>query len=178
MVKKYGNDFVFVSTIKIPEERIKLGYKYLDDEYNFVLKAYESKEKYDEALKLGLDSNIVIMGTTSDEYIEERLKQDKLTFRYCERIFFDGIKTIFDREKIEFIKQKHVKYRKNKKLYMLCASAYGSENFKKINAYKNKMYKWGYFPETKEYDIDKLINEKEQNNPIKILWVGSKTFIK
>ena len=32
-----------------------------------------------------------------------------------------------------------------------------------------KCYKWGYFPETKRYDVDNLISDKEKN---KLLWCG------
>lgn len=172
MEKRYGKDFTFVSTIKIPEERIKLGYKNLDDDFKFVLKAYENKEKYSEAVRLGLESDIVIMGTASDEYIEERLRQDKLTFRYCERTLRDGIKTIFNKEKREKNITRHVKYKKNKNTYALCASAYGKDDFDKMGIYKDKVYKWGYFPEMKTYDIDELISKKEDNSPITILWVA------
>lgn len=172
MVKRYGNDFKFVSTIKIPEERLNLGYKNLDNKYDFIVRAYENKKEYDRALKLAIDSDIVIMGSTSDEYIEERLKQDKITFRYCERIFFDGIRTWANTDKRNMIKQKHLKYRENKNLYMLCASAYGTNDFLKIGAYKNKTFKWGYFPETINHNTDKLMLKKSQNNPITIVWVG------
>ena len=83
MYKKYGEDFKFVSMEKINQERISLGYKDMDNDYPFVLKAYESKEKYNEATKLAVDSDIVIAGSTpTDDYIKERLKQDKITFRY------------------------------------------------------------------------------------------------
>ena len=38
--------------------------------------------------------------------------------------------------------------------------------------YKNKMYKWSYFLETNHYDIDKLIEEKEKNEKMEIVWVA------
>lgn len=172
MVSKYGNDFKFVATIKITEERLKLGFKNLDDKYDFVVKAYESKEEYDKALKLAVESDIVIMGSTSDKYIEERLKQDKLTFRYRARVFSNGIMTIFDKEKMKLLYERHIKYRKNKNLYMLCANAYGANDFYKLGLYKNKIYKWGYFPETKEYNLEQLIKNKEKSKPINIVWVA------
>jgi len=172
MVKKYGDDFKFVSTIKIPEERLNLGYKDMDYKYDFIVRAYENEEEYNKALKLAIDSDIVIMGSTSDVYIEERLKQDKITFRYCERILFNGIKTFFDKEKRRMIKEKHLKYKKNKNLYMLCASAYGTGDFLALGSYKLKTFKWGYFPETKEYKINELIERKEKNKAITILWTG------
>lgn len=174
MQKRYGKDFKFVATMKIVEERLKLGYKDLDYDYDFVHRAYESEESYQKAFELALDSDIVIMGTTdSDIYIQERLKQDKLTIRYRERIFkFGVIKTLLDKKKRNDIYIKHIKYRKNKNLYMLCASAYGANDFKKLNLYKNKIYKWGYFPKNKKHNIDELIEKKEENPVVEIVWAG------
>ena len=126
MVKRYGDDFKFISTVRIFEERLKLGYKDLDYDYDFVVRAYESEEEYNRVLKLALDSDIVMMGSTSDIYMQERLKQDKLIFRYRERIFQNGFKTLFDKVKMKNIYERHLKYRKNKNLYMLCASGYGA----------------------------------------------------
>lgn len=172
MYKKYCDDFKFVSTVKINEERLSLGYKDMDNDYPFVLKAYESEEKYKEAIKLALDSDVVIMGSTeTDEYITERLKQDKLTFRYYARIFYKGIFSIFDFKNLKIVYNKHFKYRKNKNLYLLCASGYGPNDFNKLGMYIDKCFKWGYFPETKIYDEKELMLKKEKDK-INIVWVG------
>lgn len=37
--------------------------------------------------------------------------------------------------------------------------------------YKNKCFKWGYFPETKIYNVEDLLKQKE-NEKIEIIWVG------
>lgn len=172
MYDKYGDDFKFVSTVKINKERLSLGYKDMDNDYPFVLKAYESLAKYNEAMQLALDSDVVIMGSTiTDEYITERLKQDKLTFRYYARIFYKGIFSIFDFKNLKIVYNKHFKYRKNKNLYLLCASSYGPNDFNKLGMYIDKCFKWGYFPETKIYNEKELLLKK-QNDKIKIIWVG------
>ncbi|MEH6908820.1 glycosyltransferase family 4 protein, partial [Neobacillus drentensis] len=64
----------------------------------------------------------------------------------------------------------HTKYR-NHKLYKLCASAYTSFDMKLFKSYPNKMYKWGYFPEVREYDLKKLMRSKS-DDIIELLWVG------
>lgn len=172
MYKKYGKDFKFVSMEKINQERISLGYKDMDNDYPFVLKAYESKEKYNEATKLAVDSDIVIAGSTpTDDYIKERLKQDKITFRYYARIFYNGVLSIFDFENSKKVYDRHLKYKKNKNLYLLCASSYGPNDFNELGMYKNKCFKWGYFPETKIYNVEDLLKQKE-NEKIEIIWVG------
>lgn len=175
MQKILGDNFKFVSTVKIFQWRLDLGFKDLDQEYDFVLRAYESKENEEEARRLALESDVVIIGSITDELIKERLKQDKITFRYRYRVFIfpDGFfGTIFNKEKMKLAIERHIKYRKNKNLYLLAANAYGAKDFNSIGLYKNKVYKWGYFLETNHYDIEKLIEEKEKNEKIEIVWVA------
>ena len=175
MQKRLGDDFKFVSTIQIPKWRLDLGFKDLDKEYYFVVRAYENEEQKERAKRLAVESDVVIIGSIPDDLITERLKQDKITFRYRYRIFIfpDGFfKTIFSKEKIKLFYNRHIKYRKNKNLYMLAANAYGPNDFNKYGLYKNKIYKWGYFLPLNYYDVEKLIEEKEQNKKIEIVWVA------
>lgn len=175
MKKRLGDDFKFVSTTKIFQWRLDLGFKDLDKEYDFVVRAYENEAMRKKAMQLAAESDVVIIGSTTDELIDERLKQDKLTFRYRARVFIypEGFfKSVLSKEKIKLFYNRHLKYRKNKNLYMLCANAYGVNDFNSIGLYKNKVYKWGYFLETNKYDIEKLIEEKEQNEKIEIVWVA------
>lgn len=175
MQKLLGDDFKFVSTVKIFQWRLDLGFKDLDQEYDFVVRAYESDGEYAKAKKLADESDIVIIGSTTDDLIEDRLKADKITFRYRSRIllFTDGFwKTILNKEKWHLLYQRHLKYRNNKNLYMLCANAYGANDFSALGLYKDKMYKWSYFLETNHYDIDKIIEEKEKNEKMEIVWVA------
>ena len=175
MQKRLGDDFKFVSTVKIFQWRLDLGFEDLDQKYDFVVRAYESEEEREKAKKLAIESDVVMIGSTTDELIEERLKQDKLTFRYRARVFIfpDGIwKILSDKEKLKLFYNRHIKYRKNKNLHLLCANAYGAKDFNSLGLYKNKTYKWGYFLETNKYNIDELIEAKEKNEKIQIIWVA------
>ena len=162
--KRLGGDFKFVSTMKIFQWRLDMGFEDLDKKYDFVIRAYESEEMRQKAKDLAIESDVVIIGSTTDELIEERLKLDKLTFRYRARVFIfpDGFfNTVLDKEKLKLFYNRHIKYRKNKNLHLLCANAYGAKDFNFLGLYKNKTYKWGYFLETNHYDIDRLIDKKE-----------------
>lgn len=175
MQKKLGDDFKFVSTMKIFQWRLDMGFKDLDKEYDFVVRAYENTQSYNKAKELAIKSDIVIIGSTTDELIEERLKQDRITFRYRARIFIflDGfIKTILNKQKMQLFYNRHIKYRKNENLYMLCANAYGANDFNLFKLYKGKIYKWGYFLETYKYDIDMLLDKKAKNDKVEIIWVA------
>ncbi|MBQ4584456.1 MAG: glycosyltransferase [Bacilli bacterium] len=164
MVGKLGSNFKFVVTEKIPEERIKLGYDDMNNAYDFVVRSYEDEK---EAFRLGLESDVVIIGSAPSKYIKKRLKYKKLTFRYSERIFKRGFNI---RTWLSLIKNYTFKERKN--VYLLCSSAYAAHDYNCAFAFRNRTLKWGYFPKSYEYDIEKLIAKKEKNKVVEILWVG------
>jgi len=163
MKKILGDNFKFVASEKIPDDRIKLGYDDMNKSYDFVVRTYENEE---EAYKLGIESDVVIIGSAPVKYVKERIKNKKLTFRYSERIHKGGFKF---RTYLSLIK--HYTFKERKNVYLLCSSAYSSYDFNRSFAYIGKCYKWGYFPEVKEYDLDNLF--KKKNNKVdEILWVG------
>ena len=64
----------------------------------------------------------------------------------------------------------HVTNPKALPIYMLCASAYTAEDYSKFGMFKNRCFKWGYFPECKTYpDITDLLANKDKTE---ILWCG------
>lgn len=170
MVKRLGEDFHFVATEPTPQFRLNLGYRnYYDEPY--AVYSYKSKAEYDKAVKLANDSDVVIIGSAPEEFITQRIKSNKLTFRYSERFFKQGRIRILDpRVFIAHYKQ-DFRYR-NKNLYMLCASAYTAPDCRFIFSYPGKTFKWGYFPEVNQPPFDEIISEKSKNTKIKILWAS------
>ena len=57
---------------------------------------------------------------------------------------------------------------KDAPVYLLCHGAYVASDFQIIKAYPNKKFKWGYFPEVKEYNRNPFFLRKlhldEQGN--------------
>lgn len=171
MCKKTNNEFYFIATQTISKERLSLGYEDMNAKYPFVIETYKNNAEKQKALEYAKKCDIVIIGSAPDEYIEERLKENKITFRYSERIFKKEIWRIINPRIIRNLYINHTRY-KDKNLYMLCASAYTAHDFSLANAYIDKCYKWGYFPETQKYDIEQLMNNKEKNSKIQLLWVA------
>lgn len=167
----FKDDYTFVATEPVHEERLKLGYKDMNKMYPFVLKTYESEENYKKAEKLAIECDVMIIGSAPEHFIKNRLLQKKLTFKYSERIFKNGYWHAFSPKAIINCYNNYTKYRK-KNLFMLCASAYTSADMNLIKAFPNKLYKWGYFPEFVDYNIEELLDKKKQNSITKILWVG------
>lgn len=163
MKKKKNIEFYFIATEPIDKERIKLGYEDMNTKYDFVIRTYDNEKK---ACELIDNSDVVIIGSAPQKYIERRLKTNKLTFRYSERIFKDGfdIKTW-----LALVKNFS---RREKNVYLLCSSAYTAYDYNRAFCFKNRTYKWGYFPEIIKYNVDKLLKEKQKNKAIQLLWVG------
>ncbi len=171
MRKILGNDFVFVATEPVEKERLAMGYKDMSLLYDFSINSYQDEDSYEKALYLGYHSDIVIIGSAPEIFIRKRLAEDKITLKYRERVMKRGIWQAFDPRVIWYMWESYARY-KNKRVYLLCASAYTACDMNLYGAFPNKMYKWGYFPEVKKYAIDDLLNEKEKRKEIYILWVG------
>lgn len=166
-----GDNFKFVATEPIPKERLKLGYVDMSILFSFTINAYSGNKEYEEAVELGNSSDVVIIGSAPILFVKKRLELNKLTFFYSERMFKKGKYTLLNPKTLGYLLLNHTRYR-NKNLHLLCASAYAVSDFKLVGAYKEKAYKWGYFPEFRVYDLDKIMKLKNQNTIVKILWVG------
>ena len=163
-----NNNFYFIATQPTPKDRLELGYRDMNKEYPFVLTTYDSEDNRKKAFQLSIISDVVIHGSAPEEYIQKRIELNKLTFRYLERLRKNSLIHRLSPRYLSLIYKKHFRY-SHKQLYVLCASAYTAQDLALYGCYRNKCIKWGYFPEVIEYDIDKLLSEKESNL---ILWVG------
>lgn len=164
-----GIEYTFVATEPFPKERIDSGYEDMNKKYPFILTTYDSKENYEKAIQLARESDIVILGSAPEIYIKERMKLNKITFRYSERFLRKGLYQLLN-PKLWFYMLKNNTIYYNKPLYLLSASAFSSRDFSLVGAFYNKAYKWGYFPKVEEYEIDELIEVKDKNQKIKIVW--------
>lgn len=168
-----GVDFTFVQTERIAEERLKMGYPDLSKAYPFVLRTYDSKEAEKKAENLAAESDVMIIGAAPKKYASIRLKENKLMFRYSERLYKTGMWRAFLPKECLAMFVNHTFYR-NRPVYMLCASAYTALDYGIHGAYFGKTFKWGYFPEMKFYDLDDLMSQKQSTKDgcVSILWAG------
>ncbi len=164
-----GCDYHFISTEPMEDERKEMGWE-VKTAQPYEIKSFVSKENLKKAIMIADKSDVVITGSAPDTFIEGRLKNNKLVFRYSERIFKTGRWHILSPRVLAYLYSRHYKYRNNN-TYLLCASAYTAGDFAVAGLYKTKAYKWGYFPEAKTYDINQLLKLKSSKT-IEILWVG------
>lgn len=115
-------------------------------------------------------ADVVIIGSAPDALIVERLKKKRLTFKFSERFYKNGTPLKRLPRDIAGAWLHHGRFRKYP-LYMLCASAYTAGDAARFGNYKNRCYKWGYFPQTMRYGERELLQKKDNEVPV-ILWAG------
>lgn len=153
--------FCFLQTQPMEEERVKMGWQAEERPYVRYVQA--------EWQRLLLTADVVIFGGCDDEsYIRERLAAGKPIFRYNERLYKEGQwKAISPRGLLQKYKD-HTRYRKAP-VYFLCAGAYVPCDLGIIHAYPEKMLRFGYFPETREYAPGEPFSRKRKGS---ILWAA------
>ena len=160
-----NGEYYFVSMDIMEEERKNMGWT-VKQEYDFEIRLSEQPEKVEQLIE---ESDVVIFGGGSyAKNVHNRIIQNRITFLYSERVYKKNILYSLWPRGQYYMRKNNTAYKKNN-LYFLSASAYAPFDFSLVGAYKNKAYKWGYFPQTKTYEVEKLIKEKEKNS---MLWVA------
>ena len=172
--EKLGEDYHFIQTEPMEEERIQMGWGVEAEKIPYVV----FLDKQLELCKQLIDeSDILLVGWMErEDLITDRLSSDKLTIRISERLYREGQwKAISPKGLIRKYKE-HTSHRKHP-VYLLCAGAYVASDFSIVKAYPNKMYRFGYFPEFKEFTKEQLQEmhvwgEKKNQEEIQIVWAG------
>ena len=172
--EKMGDDYHFIQTEPMEEERIQMGWGVEAEKIPYVLFLDKQLELCKQLIA---ESDILLVGWMEHEdLIAERLNSDKLTIRISERLYREGQwKAISPKGLIRKYKE-HTSHRKHP-VYLLCAGAYVASDFSIVKAYPNKMFRFGYFPEFKEFTKEQLRKmhvwgEKKNQEEIQIVWAG------
>lgn len=165
-----GEEYKYVATDALPEWLIKGGY---DPSISrpYVIRAYENDLKRQGAKKLVNDADVVIVGSAPEEYVEKRIEAGELTFRYSERWFKKKPWFLSGPHAWFSLWHDHIRYR-NKPLYMLAASAYTCRDVNAVGAYKNKVFKWGYFTKVEDFPLEASANfcTSSEEAEVHIMW--------
>ncbi len=172
MFRLLRGEFTFIQTQAMEPERVKMGW-HEEDRPEYVMCWYEQE---DICRRLIMDCDVVLFGGTDDEsFIRERLSAGKPVIRLSERLYKTGQwKAVTPRGlRRKFLD--HTRYRKSR-VWLLCYGAYVPSDFRIVRAYPGKMYCWGYFPETRHYDVERLLDEKgwsgEEGRVPYLLWAA------
>lgn len=165
LIKNVGvENFKFVATTGMDPDRVQMGFEDMNKTKPFVVRAYEGGKSYEEAKRLASESDVAIMGSAPIEFTKIRMKANRLTFQYTERLLKLGWKVFLHPGFICSYYERFFKYRM-KKMYILCASAYTAPDLEHLFFPREKCFKWGYFPEV-IYGTNHLVkNDKGLKHP-------------
>lgn len=174
LFEKLGDGYHFIQTEPMEEERIQMGWGVEAEKIPYVLFLDKDLEQCKQLIN---DSDILLVGWMErEDLIVDRLNSNKLTIRISERLYREGQwKAISPKGLIRKYKE-HTSHRKDP-VYLLCAGAYVPSDFSIVKAYPNKMFRFGYFPEFKEFTTEQLQKmhvwgNKKNQEEIQIVWAG------
>lgn len=161
--EKTNGEFRYIQTMKLTEERKALGYGY-DEKIPYLIDCTDDaicvKDLIDTA-----ECVIINPGSADVGLVRKRIKNNLITFFMTERVFKRGIIKLADPK---FWKQAKVVWASRRKnLYLLCMGSFVGKDFRLFGFCKNKIYRFGYFPEIFHKDFEKSVNEK-----IELIWAG------
>ncbi len=162
-------DYHFIQTQPMEQERLAMGWNREGEKLPYVHCLYGEE---DRCRRLVMESDVLLAGWSGrEDLVQERLRAGKLTIRISERLYREGQwKAVSPRGLLHKYKE-HIRYRKSP-AYLLCAGAYVPSDFHLIHAYPGKMFRWGYFPETKYYTQGQMEKMKDRSGSIDIVWAG------
>ena len=166
MFRLTGGSFRFIETQKMSQERKDLGYAE-EKRPAYVLQALTDGQR--EQVRELIDSaEVLLTGTAPEPMLQNRIRSGKIVFRYSERPLKLGNE--WWKYPVRYFRW-HRFNPTGSRIYMMCASAYTALDYAKFGLFRNKCYKFGYFPPFIEENPELLQREKEQD-PLRILWAG------
>lgn len=160
LYKEYVNEFKFLEFGEISQERLKLGYKHMTN--SFVVSAIKDPELADKIIN---NTDIFVLGNANYELRKRIVKTNKPVFLYSER--FLKSKLSYFTIPLRIIRNR-ILDREN--IFLLAASAYAKNDYKKTLVEFDDSLKWGYFTRYEDINnINEFINKKEKK---RLVWVG------
>ena len=172
-----GEEFWFVATLRRDEGGLKGGVDYSTRPY--CLLAAESDEVHTEALRLARESDTCVFGACSQEYAVERAKRNPcgLSFEMGERWLKHGWMTIGSPVFRKWV-WNYIRYYRKANFFKLCCSSFTAGDDARLNAYRGRHYKWGYFTSVGYFFVETSLSDVSTKGKVRILWCARYLLLK
>lgn len=162
-----GVDYTFIATEPMPESFAKNGYPDYDRPY--LLRAYESPESEAKARRLAYEADVVIIGAAPHSYVEQRQKDNKVTFHYSERWLKNPGEILRHPWFYKMMFKDFFRFRR-KRSYMLCSGSFVKKDYAAFGCFPGKFFKWGYFPAVPAPSEEEIRRKFAADGPIRLFW--------
>ena len=160
-----GHDFSFIATAQMRPERVKLGYDATLDA-SFVHHSFSSPKEEALCRSLVDSADVLVAGSAPESLVGSRIRSGKLAFRYTERPLKNGSEPL--KAPLQFVAW-HTKNPFFLPIYLLCAGAFVCRDYRQFGLFREKAFKWGYFPNVHG---NRTVRHNDGADAIKLLWVG------
>lgn len=161
LAKRCG--YTFVATAEMAKDRQAMGWA-VDSEPEYICSYSKEPDRVRAAIER---ADVVIAGSTPQHLTRECIRRGKLVFRYSERPLKDGLEPM---KYLPRLFRWHFWNPPGKPIYLLCASAYAAGDYARFGLFRNRAFRWGYFPEVKHYDDYQAVLASKKK--ASILWAG------
>lgn len=157
-----GDDFRFVATFPRNIAELKGGEDGSTRPYCLLPAEHSDDRKL--ALELVVQSDVCLFGAGNLDWERLRARTDKLSFEISERWFKRGWINLLSPRLWQWWWLYQTRLR-NKPFYKLCASAFTASDCRKLWSFRNRCYKWGYFPSVPLWQLS-----RQHHKVLKIIW--------
>ncbi len=157
--------FRFIESRDIDKGKLPIGWRDCGN-HDYVISYKTITQNKDIVIQEILEADAVIFGSGDFGLIKKRLAANKLTFIYSERIYKNW------REQLKYpyhLLKFNKLYGHSKELYLLCASAFAAKDYNSLGLFRNKAYKWGYFPRLEKF-VERSSLDVSTKGKVHILW--------
>ncbi|WP_455188117.1 glycosyltransferase family 4 protein [Bacteroides congonensis] len=171
LYKLTNGNYWFIETGDVNSDNSKGGEKKDFSSRPYLIRVADGEELLQKALRLIREVDVMIYGAAPLMFLKVRIVTGKLTFVNSERWLKRGIINLLSpnllKQQIFYHTHCH-----NKPYYALCSSAYAAGDYRILQSFKDKCYKWGYFTAVPELEIVNIQESKRRASTVKILWVA------
>ncbi|MHB9030122.1 MAG: glycosyltransferase family 4 protein [Candidatus Latescibacterota bacterium] len=160
-----GDSFRLGLTHPLNRERISLGWKDHSTGLPWIIRSWESERERNRMRECVNEFDAVIFDGDRGGIVRKRIESGGLTFKYTERVFKRGFMLGFPwwlgRLAMNFWPLNLPNF------HLLAAGAYCSWDMQRVGMFKNRMWKWGYFP-----SVPNVSPPVRESGALRMLWAG------
>lgn len=161
--------FTFIQTEDMAEERKKLGWAIDLSDFPYIISASGNDYGRSKAVELCSTADVLILGSAPYEFVAQRVRDNKLTFYYAERLFRRGLWHLINPRTFISVLRRFIIPGRKSNFYLLAASGYTAIDTSRIYAFGQGRFKWGHFIEVGSQAHLKL---NDRNDRLRLLWAG------
>ena len=165
--KVLGENYTFVETTNCMHSK---GSKIDYSTRPFLIRSWKSKKLFQEAMSLALNAEVcVFSGYKALPFEKARMKKGLFSFDMSERWLKRGWVNILSPRILKVFIAYHLDGWRKKPIYKLCSGGFVATDHYKLNTFKGKCYKWGYFTKVKDYKKESSkLNQFDES--VSLMW--------